>query len=486
MRWLVVIAVVACSKTQDAPEDKTAKPRPMPVLVDAAPIDAARPPATTPLEEAARLVELLPDPRAELLALLARAQAVAKQDGAKATLERALTRARKEGTAEDDATHAVAYAIDAAAALGDDAQAKALQDELVTRLAGATGASLLSPPLTVEHAPTIERLAARVAAQKELAVPAVEHVVVGSPAWDAIVAAVRALPPAERLPKLVVLASRAVESDPARGAPLVVEAAKDAAKTPDFARMLARLAILTGDLPLAKKLLAVPVAKQPSLAAAEAHADLAEMFAVLGDKRRSLANEKLAIAAAKKVDPALYGSDAFDNPSGEATWTAIGIGRALRDGAEAGIAYAKQAGVDPGAIALGLVIDGKPLDTALAENLRGDALVGVVRVLARRGALADAETRMLASPLVEDEMPGIAHVLREYGLRADAAALEALAPKLKGGFVTARLTGGYSLAAQTLAKRHECAQAIATLKRIDGSVPDAYAIVAYYCPGSKL
>src|SRR6188768_1025330 len=130
MKRLVLIALlVACGdKKSDVPAATVS--------------DVVKP--ETPLAEAKRLLTTVPkrDPKAWVA--LAHAQAVAKLPEAKQTLEAALAAARAD--TGDEATIALAHAVEVAELLGEDhAQ---LPDAVAARLAqtGALTATLLAPP----------------------------------------------------------------------------------------------------------------------------------------------------------------------------------------------------------------------------------------------------------------------------------------------------------------------------------------------------
>ena len=489
-RYSVLALLLACGnehqKQATPPPDPP--PRQPPVVVDAAPPKHV---PTTPLEEARDTImsKKRRDPTA--FVALAHAQVAAKQlDAAKQTLADGLEAARAEKTSEG--AKALAMGVDVFATLGDADAAAKLVDETIVRVKKESFnddliATLLSPVIGLEHAPLIERLAGLVKRYDKIG----ERVAPGSPGWNAVVAHAGV----SGLLQLATHARHAGEQQIASA--LLVQALPLAMKDPvqHAGTVLAIELVLAGDKLNAKKVLALDAARaakhEPALRAVS-YADLAAAHALLGDKTASATFEKKALAAAARAKQALEENDELDEGQvGDTVWMQLAIARALRDDIDGAFTHTSGRRI-AGDVAWWLVQFGKleAADRMLAVVDGDEALhanvEAIVAWLARRGDLEAAAKRALEAKPYRGSIPGIEHVMRAYALRGDLAKVEELGKRDRGGLKNIQLDAFTDLAARMLARQGKCDEAVAATKRVAVNRGEAMAVVARYCPDSKL
>ena len=483
MRYWVLALLIACGseKQKQVTPPPDPPPRQPPVVVDAAPPKHI---PTTPLEEARDIItsKKRRDPTA--FVALAHAQAAAKQlDAAKQTLADGLEAARAEKTSEG--AKALAMGVEVYVALGDTDAAAKLVDETVERVKKEAFnddliATLLTPVFDLQHATLIERLAALVEKFDKVG----ERVMPGSPGWNAIV---KNQTKPEALVQLVTYARYWNKQD------IASELVKRVPPTADNASTaLARELGLAGDKVGAKNVLALvakSAAKEEPTDRATSYADLAEAYALLGDKTGSMSFEKKALADAAKTTGELDEDDVYGGKVGDALWQSIVVARALRGDVDGAVALATEK-KGAGDVGWWLAQYGKleAADRLLSldkgESLH-DSVEAIVGWLARHGDLEEAAKRALATSH-KGSLAGIEHVMRAYALRGDLAKVDELGKRDKGGLQNIQLDAFTDLAGRTLARQGKCDEAVAAVKRVAVNRGEAMAAVARYCPDSKL
>jgi hypothetical protein len=463
LAWVVVL-LLACSEKKQEP--KVVPPEPVP-------------PPTTPLERAQRQLGPETKPSPSALVALAYAQVVAKQPAlANKTLASALAAARADQNTSGSV--ALVEAVEVMLALGDRAGAATLLDEAMARLGRSLEAdelpAMLLAPDRIQAPLVIDRLAEPAArALKKLDV-----IEISSPAWYAILASARKQPGDVRAPTLARLASVARRAGKTVVAlDLAREAATIALETPspwalDIARELA-----FGPSSATKKIITpVParLAKRDPADRAIDLAKLAEIHAHLGDKSASKAFEAKALA--EKQDEA-------------AMWSALAIARAYRDDIDGAVAMTRAHPESAGAVAYALVEANRPvpaqrvIDEMSGQN-RAEETARIVELEVRLGRVDAARARALHAPKFQDETPGLDHVLRSYARAGNVPAIRELAAQDTDPQKRITEDVFIRLAARVLASQRRCDDAIAAAKQIALNSAEVFAVIARYCPNTKL
>ncbi|MBA3501890.1 MAG: hypothetical protein M4D80_10405 [Myxococcota bacterium] len=436
-RFVLIALLAACGDKREAPAPTASLPLPT---------------VSTPLSEAKQLLAVgRRDPTAWVA--LAHAQVVAKLPEALATLDAALSAARADTSREG--AQALAFAVEVLDALGDTGGAAKLLDEAIARIAkdpdrDAILRLLRSPASHLTHASTKERLA---------------------------------LLANEGKAPVVVLVERAAEERRA-GKPnvsIVEEAAKLASET-DEKILVALEAAVSGAPALAKKM----VEGIPKLAHSQEAAERAETFAVLAaihalanDKPGSQAFEKKSLQAVEKDSEEIDDDD---------IWIFLGLARAKRGEVDGAIELVKERLKDKHAaakIAHDLTDAGeleavKQILGAIDGEARWRATTDVVERLATTN-LDAARQLATAGPMWKMKLPGLEHVLRAYALRGDVASVHALGTETRQ-----QIDAFVDLAARMLARQGKCGEAVVAIKGVTVNRGEGLAVIARYCPDSKL
>jgi hypothetical protein len=211
---------------------------------------------------------------------------------------------------------------------------------------------------------------------------------------------------------------------------------------------------------------------------------LAELQAMAGNTAASEAFEKKAMQAAEK---------ASDDELDESVWATLAIARAKRKNVAGALALVREhlKGEAIGVVAYVLVEQGeRDVAQKIIEELKGEeqftAIADIVEYEAGRGDLEQAKTRVLAAPQWKGERPGIDHVMRGYALEGDIKAVRELGAQDKGGLKSIQLDAFTDLAARMLARQGKCDEAVAATKDVVVMRGECLAVIARYCPNSKL
>lgn len=455
---LLVMVVLGCGKGN---EDTA----PAPVVAEEAP--------KTPLAFAEReLGSGKESPPASALVALAYAQVVANQPAAaRTTLARALGIAR----ADPKSSTALVEAAEVTLALGDRGGAAKLVDEALARLPKDEPADEWAAGLLAARGITaklvIERLV-EVALQTR--VPARMTDVEGkSLAWNLVAAKIRTLPEARRAGDLVALVQIARRNNVDGGSELLeaAVAAVDPEARPDVAITVARELAFLGD-PAPVRALAARVRTTDRVRLAE----LAAVWALAGDSRASLQFEAKATAAKEEVPE---------------IWLPLAIARAHRNDIDGAVAIAREHPRSAQDIVAALY-ETQARQTwyrivaTLFGRSRHDAIARIVEIEAARGGVWLDEARARALGESAEDPPGIDHVLRAYARAGDVVAVRLLATHAPGTHATA-VAGVYvGIAAAELARNKRCDEAISTAPLTASNRAQLYAVIARYCPDTKL
>lgn len=479
--WIsAVVFVAACGKGDDAraPAGGSAAPARAEATERAAPASL--------LDDAAAQITGQPSPAPRDLVALARAQAAWKRpDAAKQTLAQALAAARADNTR--DGTIALVLAVDVLHALDDAAAAAALRDEALGRLRadaqpGEALAQLFGPLAAVESSETLRQLATFTVTRVADADRVTRGVRPGTPAWDGLEAAVRALEIEHRAVALVRLAERARQLGRTDVAKALI-ADPDASHTEDVAAYAHEL-IFAGDARGAQRAIGRPLSRTPDdgpLERAEMFASTALVHAHAADAKSSKADDAKAVAALQAA------GDDVDDDVVSAVYVDLAAARLARGDTDAGFAIVRERldGEAPGEVAYVLAEIGKR-DVAIRvlEGMkRGDdqrdAIADIVELDAEHGKL-DAAVE-LAFKGGHGSPPGIDAILRAYAYAGDVAAVDKLAAKDRDAFAKLELDAFHHVAAVTLAQRRDCAGATAAAAKLRVRRGACLATVARYC-----
>lgn len=197
---------------------------------------------------------------------------------------------------------------------------------------------------------------------------------------------------------------------------------------------------------------------------------------MLGDVPASKAFEAQALAA--KQDEV-------------AMWSALALAHVHRSDIDGAVALARAHPESAGEIAYALV-EGTQLTATklvleeMSGQNRAEETARIIELEVRLGRLDAARTRALTAPKFRNETPGIDHLYRAYALTGNVPAIRELAAQDTGALKRISEDAFVRLAARVLAHQRHCEDAIATAKQVALNSAEVFAVIARYCPNTKL